>query len=178
MQPLQLAIVLDQSNLNIFTLQSSLYGCYCINIHEIWNTVAVNQLFNDVLTADSYLTECSSWNPTTNIDDINSSVVYYLFFLNYTKNKLLLLINVKQHRLPSIQTIEPLFLNSSWLEREMSEMYGIIFLNKNDSRKLLLMYSVTEHPMHKSFPCSGYNESYYSVFEQQVVSVQTSLIEL
>ncbi len=57
-------------------------------------------------------------------------------------------------------------------------MYGIYFLNKKDSRKLLLDYSKTEHPLLKDFGAEGVQECFYNFFEEQVVYASTESIEL
>jgi NADH:ubiquinone oxidoreductase subunit C len=57
-------------------------------------------------------------------------------------------------------------------------MYGIIYKNKNDSRKLLLDYSKIENPLLKSFPCDGFKDVFYSFFENQVILNKNEIIEL
>jgi len=55
--------------------------------------------------------------------------------------------------------------NSSALitERECSEMFGIIFLNHPDLRKLLLDYGAVGNPLLKHFPLPGYTQIAYTV---------------
>ena len=64
------------------------------------------------------------------------------------------------------------------MERETSEMYNIPFSQKTDVRRILLDYSKLENPLLKKFPCEGYNELFYSIFENQVVIKSSETIEL
>jgi NADH:ubiquinone oxidoreductase subunit C len=57
-------------------------------------------------------------------------------------------------------------------------MFGVNYSFKLDIRKLLLDYSKNENPMLKDFPCGGYSDVFYNVFEDQVVFNNTDVIEL
>ena len=78
----------------------------------------------------------------------------------------------------SFFSLDKIFLNSNWLERESSEMYGLKFLYKNDTRNLLLEYSRKESVMSKEFQLEGFNDIYYSFFENQVILKKNFLVEL
>ena len=77
-----------------------------------------------------------------------------------------------------IASIDKLYKNASWVERETSEMFGINYYNKKDIRKLLLDYSKVENPMLKDFPTEGFSEIFYDFFEDQVVFSNNDSIEL
>jgi NADH:ubiquinone oxidoreductase subunit C len=57
-------------------------------------------------------------------------------------------------------------------------MFGVSFLNKKDSRPLLLDYSRNEFPMLKDFPTEGYYDIYYNFFENKLAYIQNEFIEL
>lgn len=57
-------------------------------------------------------------------------------------------------------------------------MYGIYFLNKKDSRKLLLDYSRLEHPLLKDFGAEGTQDCFFNFFEDQVTMFSTESVEL
>ena len=69
-----------------------------------------------------------------------------------------------------------LYLNSWWLEREASEMHGIVFENKKDLRNLLLQYGDTSTPFRKTYPSIGTKETIYDTtddyIKQNPVSIQ------
>lgn len=99
--------------------------------------------------------------------------VYYSYSMK-TRCSIFTKIN-KSNGTPSI---ESLFYNASWLERETSEMYGIAFNFKKDIRNLLLDYSKNEYPLLKDFPVEGYNDAYYDFFEENVQYCEYEFIEL
>ena len=78
----------------------------------------------------------------------------------------------------SINSIEKIFFNANWLEREVSEMFGIYFFKKIDTRVLLLEYTTSYHPMLKNFPCEGYYEIYYNLFDFNINKLPIESIEL
>lgn len=76
-----------------------------------------------------------------------------------------------------LNTISNLFKSSLWLERELSEMFNINFLNKKDSRNLLLDYSYIGNPLLKSFPTIGYLELFYSFIDNWIFYTKINLRE-
>jgi len=64
--------------------------------------------------------------------------------------------------LKKVKTISELFPNANWLEREISELHGIIFEGKRDTRNLMLQYGDNTAPFQKSFPVMGLKELFYN----------------
>jgi NADH-quinone oxidoreductase subunit C len=67
---------------------------------------------------------------------------------------------------PSITGIWPV---ASWLEREVFDMYGVLFEGNTDLRRILTDYGFTGHPQRKDFPLSGYQELRYSEEHKRVM---------
>lgn len=90
----------------------------------------------------------------------------YVFFSTKLGQKLIML----THNTSSVltKTINTLFQNITWAEREISEMFGINFSGKKDNRRLLLDFSFIGNPMLKSYPVTGFVEVYYSVIKQWI----------
>lgn len=76
----------------------------------------------------------------------------------------------------SITSIETLFLNTIWLEREYSELNGIFILNKNDNRNLLLQYNDSTNPLMKSFQVIGIFELFYNLFLNTIIKQKTNTL--
>jgi NADH-quinone oxidoreductase subunit C len=66
---------------------------------------------------------------------------------------------------PSVTGIWPV---AGWLEREVFDMYGLLFEGNTDLRRILTDYGFTGHPQRKDFPLSGYQELRYSEEEKRV----------
>ena len=60
-------------------------------------------------------------------------------------------------------SIFKLFKSSIWMEREVYDMFGIIFFNNWDLRKILTDYTFFGFPLRKDFPLSGFVELYYDI---------------
>jgi len=67
---------------------------------------------------------------------------------------------------PSVTGIWPV---AGWLEREVYDMYGVLFSGNADLRRILTDYGFRGHPQRKDFPLTGYVELRYSEEAKRVV---------
>ncbi|OYW84069.1 MAG: NADH-quinone oxidoreductase subunit C, partial [Sphingobium sp. 32-64-5] len=67
---------------------------------------------------------------------------------------------------PSVTSIWPV---AGWLEREVFDMYGVIFSGNADLRRILTDYGFSGYPQRKDFPLTGYVEMRYSEEAKRVV---------
>lgn len=67
---------------------------------------------------------------------------------------------------PSVTAIWPV---AGWLEREVYDMYGVLFEGNSDLRRILTDYGFRGHPQRKDFPLSGFVELRYSEADKRVV---------
>jgi NADH-quinone oxidoreductase subunit C len=67
---------------------------------------------------------------------------------------------------PSITSLWPV---AGWLEREVFDLYGVIFDGNDDLRRILTDYGFRGHPFRKDFPLTGYVELRYSEEQKRVV---------
>ena len=63
----------------------------------------------------------------------------------------------------------PVFSSANWFEREVWDMYGILFSDHPDLRRILTDYGFDGHPQRKDFPLTGYVEVRYDVEQKRVV---------
>ena len=67
---------------------------------------------------------------------------------------------------PSVTGIWPV---AGWLEREVYDMYGVLFTGNADLRRILTDYGFRGHPQRKDFPLSGFVEMRYSEEAKRVI---------
>jgi NADH-quinone oxidoreductase subunit C len=61
------------------------------------------------------------------------------------------------------------FPAANWFEREAFDMYGILFSDHPDLRRILTDYGFQGHPLRKDFPLTGFVEVRYSEEQKRVV---------
>ena len=93
-------------------------------------------------------------------------VVYML--LSVTRNhRVMVKVNAAEDTpVPTVTTLWP---NAGWLEREVFDMYGVVFDGNTDLRRILTDYGFEGHPFRKDFPLTGYVELRYSEEDKRVV---------
>lgn len=72
-------------------------------------------------------------------------------------------------------TLENLYPGASWAERECFDMYGVLFSDHSDLRRILTDYGFEGFPLRKDFPLSGYNQVRY---DESLKRIVTEPIEL
>ena len=101
-------------------------------------------------------------------------VVYHL--LSIAKNRR---IRVKVETeeavpVPSVVSVHPA---ANWFEREAFDMYGILFTDHPDLRRILTDYGFTGYPLRKDFPLTGYVEVRWDDEQKRVVYEPVRLVQ-
>ena len=101
-------------------------------------------------------------------------VVYHLLSM-YQNQRLRLRMSVpEEDMVASIVDVHP---SANWFEREVFDMFGILFSGHPDLRRLLTDYGFRGHPLRKDFPTTGYTELRYDEAEKRVVYEPVSLVQ-
>ncbi len=101
-------------------------------------------------------------------------VCYHL--LSVTRNHRLR-IRVTTDETQPVPTVVDLFPVAGWLEREVFDLYGVIFEGNPDLRRILTDYGFRGFPFRKDFPLTGYVEMRYSEEQKRVVYAPVSLAQ-
>lgn len=152
------------------------------NTNVLWIDPVWYKLFNKILKYElsfqnTWLTEQSAIDNLFNsifLNKISRITLYNIYYSYFLKSRIVLISNYSSN----LESIDKLFKNANWLERESSEMYSVEFANKSDSRKLLLDYSKIESPMLKDFSTEGNKDVFYDILDNQVSYVNGDTVEL
>ena len=68
---------------------------------------------------------------------------------------------------PSVPTLEGVFPNANWFERELWDMFGIHIEGHSDLRRILMPHEWQGHPLRKDYPL-GYEEVQFSFNYEEI----------
>ena len=100
------------------------------------------------------------------------SIVYFL--LSH-ENNFRIVLKVEVDDKSSIPSITKIFPSANWMEREVFDMYGILFKDHPDLRRILTDYGFEGYPLRKDFPLTGHTEVRYSEEKKKVISEPVKL---
>jgi NADH-quinone oxidoreductase subunit C len=93
-------------------------------------------------------------------------VVYHL--LSLTRNRRIR-IKVETDEATPVPSVSSVYPCADWFEREAFDMFGVVFENHPDLRRLLTDYGFQGYPLRKDFPMTGYVEVRYDEELKRVV---------
>lgn len=93
-------------------------------------------------------------------------VVYQLLSLPFNCRATVKITTDEDTPVPSVTSV---FSSAGWLEREVWDMYGIVFEGNADLRRILTDYGFEGHPLRKDFPLTGFVELRYDADQARVV---------
>jgi NADH-quinone oxidoreductase subunit C len=99
-------------------------------------------------------------------------VVYHLLSVTRNHRLRIRVTTDEEQPVPTVTTVYPV---AGWLEREVFDLYGVLFDGNPDLRRILTDYGFRGHPFRKDFPLTGYVEMRYSEEQKRVVYEPVSL---
>ncbi len=101
--------------------------------------------------------------------------VVYHFLSMYQNQRIRVKAAVREDEMvPSITPVHP---SANWFEREVFDMFGILFSGHPDLRRILTDYGFRGHPLRKDFPTTGYTEVRYDEALKRVVYEPVKLVQ-
>ncbi len=93
-------------------------------------------------------------------------VVYNLLSVKFNRR---IRVKVAADEATVVPSAAGVFSSATWFEREVWDMYGVMFGNNPDLRRILTDYGFEGHPLRKDFPLTGYVQVRYDVEQKRVV---------
>lgn len=93
-------------------------------------------------------------------------VVYHLLSM-YRNLRIRVKVAVREDDL--VPSAIGIFPGANWYEREVFDMFGVLFSGHPDLRRLLTDYGFQGYPLRKDFPTTGYVEVRYDEAEKRVI---------
>ena len=101
--------------------------------------------------------------------------VVYHFLSMYQNQRIRLRVSIREDQM--VQSIVDAHPSANWFEREVFDMFGILFSGHPDLRRILTDYGFRGYPVRKDFPTTGYTEVRYDEVEKRVVYEPVSLVQ-
>ena len=99
----------------------------------------------------------------------------YHFLSMYRNHRIRLKVAVREaDMVPSLTDLHP---SANWFEREVFDMFGILFSGHPDLRRILTDYGFRGYPLRKDFPTTGYTEVRYDEAQKRVVYEPVNLVQ-
>jgi NADH-quinone oxidoreductase subunit C len=99
----------------------------------------------------------------------------YHFLSMYQNHRIRLKVGVREDDIvPSLSGVHS---GANWFEREVFDMFGILFSGHPDLRRILTDYGFRGYPLRKDFPTTGYTELRYDEEQKRVVYEPVQLVQ-
>ena len=92
-----------------------------------------------------------------------------VYLLLSHQNNLRIIINTNIDDKEIVPSITKIFPSANWMEREVFDMYGILFSEHPDLRRILTDYEFEGYPLRKDFPLTGFTEVRYTENQKKVI---------
>ena len=140
-----------------------------------YGELTVTAQASEIVTVVTFLRDdprCQFWNivDVTAVDwparERRFDVVYH--FLSPKQNTRIR-VKAQTDEVTPVPSIVSVFPGAEWFEREVWDLYGVMFTDHPDLRRLLTDYGFVGHPFRKDFPIFGYVEMRYDPEQARVI---------
>ena len=106
--------------------------------------------------------------------DPRFDLVYHVLSM-YQNHRVRLKVGVREDDIvPSLTGVHS---GANWFEREVFDMFGVLFSGHPDLRRILTDYGFRGYPLRKDFPTTGYTELRYDEEQKRVVYEPVQLVQ-
>ncbi len=174
-----MSAALDDLGAHIVAAQPGVAVSHAVSLNEL--TISANAA--GIVSLITFLRDDPRGRFTTFIDLCGADypergkrfdVVYHLLSMQLNHRIRIKLETDEQTPVPSVAGLFPC---ADWFEREAFDMYGIVFSNHPDLRRILTDYGFQGFPLRKDFPLSGHVEVRYDAEQQRVVYEPVTLTQ-
>ncbi|MFC3569498.1 NADH-quinone oxidoreductase subunit C [Paracoccus sp. TOH] len=101
-------------------------------------------------------------------------LVYHLLSM-YQNQRIRVKVQVREDEL--VPSLTGIFPGADWYEREVFDLFGILFSGHPDLRRIVTDYGFRGYPLRKDFPTTGYVEVRWNDVEKRVVYEPVKLVQ-
>ncbi len=103
------------------------------------------------------------------------AVAYHLLSITHNR-RLRLRVKCPDTSDPVVDSVVGIWASANWFEREVFDLFGILFRGHPDLRRILTDYGFIGHPFRKDFPLIGNVEVRYDEEKKRVVYQPVSIV--
>jgi len=136
------------------------FAASILEVREFRGEVTVTVNKQDIVPICRFLKESLQYNLLTDVTAVDYlgkeprfMAVYNLYSIP-NKDRLRLKAPITESDC-TIDTVSTLWNSANWLEREAYDLFGIIFTNHPDLRRILMTDDWVGHPLRKDYPLQG-----------------------
>lgn len=121
-----------------------------------------------------YLTYGDDLSVKYDLKDRRFAVIYHLLSIERNQ-RLRVRVLAENNEFPVVHSVTEVWPAANWFEREAFDLYGIVFADHPDLRRILTDYGFIGNPFRKDFPISGHVEMRYDEQQRRVIYQPVSI---
>ena len=119
----------------------------CLSMDASTLLVVCDQLYKNPETYFDMLTCITGLD--NGLEANTMEVIYHLYSIPFHQSLMLKVIVPREN--PEVETLTTIWKSANWLEREVFDMFGIVFKNHPDLRRILMPADWDGHPLRKDY---------------------------
>ncbi|MER2511932.1 MAG: NADH-quinone oxidoreductase subunit C [Nitrosomonas ureae] len=121
-----------------------------------------------------YLTYGDDLSVKCDLRNRRFAVIYHLLSVERNQ-RLRVRVLAENNEFPVVHSVAEVWPAANWFEREAFDLYGIVFADHPDLRRILTDYGFIGNPFRKDFPITGHVEMRYDERQRRVIYQPVSI---